>query len=118
MRAPIVWRVQEPPPHVEAQRDYSSIIGFGEMRTILGPLDNPSVNFEACRQAIINFKDEVQDGDYLLWAGGDPMSAFFMGLALGWIESKKLKWLRWDRRTDGNGDRTKFGYYTPVEIVT
>lgn len=118
MRKPIIWRIQEPPAHHEAQRDYSSLVGYGEMRTILGPLDNPSVDWDACIGKFREFVAEVQEGDYLLWAGGDPASSFMMGLQLGYLKSIKVKWLRWDRRTDGNGDRTKYGYYVPMEFVT
>jgi hypothetical protein len=103
---------------VEEKRDYSSLVGYGEMRTILGPLDNPSVDWDACVRKFLEFAGEVQDGDYILWAGGDPASAFLMGLQLGYINSMRVKWLRWDKRTDSNGDRTKFGYYVPVEFRT
>lgn len=117
MRKPIIWRIQEPHCKIEADRDYTSIAGYGEMRTILGPYDNPSVDATSALDKLNAVRTEIQDGDFILWAGGDPMSAFLAGVCLAHDKiSKRVKWLRWDKRTDASGNRTKHGYYTPVEF--
>ena len=115
---PIVFRIQEPPAKVEETRDYSSCRGYGEMVTLLSARDNPSVEPDLCYEFISERLDScnVREGDFLLWAGGDPMSAFLAGQVLAELGVSGLKWLRWDRRTDANGTRTNHGYYTPVEI--
>lgn len=113
---PLVFRIQEPPEKVECQRDYTSCAGYGEMVTILGTLDNPSVDPKMCVDKVYNVLQTAQPGDFVLWAGGDPMSALIAGLVIGELGLTGLKWLRWDKRTDGNGTRTRHGYYTPVEF--
>jgi hypothetical protein len=91
-------------------------MGYGEMRTILGPRDNPSVDWETCERKFSEAIREMRPNDFILWAGGDPASAFLAGVRLSARGALNLKWLRWDRRTNEIGERTRHGYYTPVEI--
>jgi len=87
------------------------------MVTLLGPLDNPSVNPDECYSKLVAGLADARDGDFILWAGGDPMSAFFAGLVIGELDhGPVLKWLRWDKRTNEDGSRSKYGYYVPVEF--
>ena len=107
---PIVFRLQEPTPRVEQTRDYSSCAGYGKMQTILSSRQNPSTSTEDCYQLIYDALAEAQDGDFILWSGGDPMTSFLAGTILAELNKCHLvKWLRWDRRTDQNGNRTSFG---------
>lgn len=115
---PVVFRLQEPTPRVEKTRDYESCRGYGEMRTILSHRQNPSTETTTCGQILIEALSEVQEGDFILWCGGDPMTSFLAGVILSSLgKSHMVKWLRWDRRTNSQGNRTSFGYYVPVEIA-
>lgn len=115
---PIIFRLQEPISRIEQTRDYESCRGYGEMRTILSCRQNPSTEIDLCYRLMIESFSEAQEGDFVLWAGGDPMTALIAGIVLSDFDlCTKVKWLRWDRRTDQNGNRTSFGYYVPVEIA-
>jgi hypothetical protein len=112
-----VFRLQEPPAAVEFSRDYASCRGYGEMRTILACNENPSNDAHACYEKLRAALSDFKPGDFILWSGGDPMSAFLAGVVLGDLGAEDVNWLRWDRRTDGTGARTRHGYYTPVRLA-
>lgn len=113
--APIVWQLIEPPPGVE--RDYSSCRGYGEMRTILKHEDIPSLKPQQCIEKLQRDLEDARDGDYFLLAGGDPITPLLAGMVLQSMCLRKIFWLRWDRRTNNQGERLKReGYYVPVEL--
>lgn len=117
---PVVWVMQAPD---ESRVDLSSVRGYGEIVPLLDKRPAPSIDPDAALNAMrLKFRD-VRDGDYLLDTPGcDPVCALLAGVALaeaieaGQLEGR-IHWLRWDRRTDESGQRTRFGYYTPVKMA-
>lgn len=109
---PIVWRLQEPSKSVV--RDYISCRGYGEMKTVLAFEDWPSNNPEACVRKMEEAFQEFEDGDFILWAGGDPITPFLASIALVNIGVSKANWLRWDRRRNQDGTKSDAGYYVPI----
>ena len=118
MRTPKVFLVQE--LHKDNKMDISSALGYGQLDYLL-PRSGPPASVDPVR-ALATMRDRVQDmrdGDYVLDVPGtDPIGTLLLGIAIGeccMVDS--LNWLRWDRRTDDTGARTKSGYYTPVVTV-
>lgn len=110
MSEPIIWLLQEPPtPNI---RDYSSLDGLGEIRNVLTPYEHPSKEPMACFMKMFDTLAEAEDGDYFLFAGGDPMTPFAAAFVIAKLGLEKVNWLKWDRNPDKSG-----GFYTPVEIT-
>lgn len=88
------------------------------MITVLDHVDRPSAYPQQAFDKMLRIMaEEASEGDYVLWAGGDPMSLLLAGMVLAHLGlTDNIEWLRWDRRTDPEGHRTGFGYYTPVRI--
>jgi len=117
--APVVWVMQELP--ADYRGDLTTARGLGSMEPVFSRRPTPSVNpGVAIARAREWAAAEVRDGDYILDAPGcDPMCAFLAGIALGELEEPpKVTWLRWDRRTDEAGNRTRHGYYVPINVPT
>lgn len=108
MTNPIVWKLQEPPT---AGRDYSSAEQFGEIREVLTPYEHPSKQPDFCLMKMIDVLAEFEEGDYILFGGGDPLTPVFAGLVLARRGFTEFNWLKWDR-VPNSGD----GFYTPVHI--
>lgn len=115
---PVVWVMQQPD---ETRVDLASVRGYGELVPLLDKRPAPSIDPDkALAELRLKIRD-VRDGDYLLDTPGcDPVCAFLAGVALAEVASEEpltINWLRWDRRTDESGQRTRFGYYTPVKVT-
>jgi len=113
-QVPIVWLIQEP----YHPRDLKSVIGFGNIETVLSKSENPSVHPDSCFNKMTNILSHCRPDDYILWAGGDPCAAFMAGLVLGQLKKEGLIWLRWDRHTNSDGERKKHGYYSRIKLFT
>lgn len=106
---PVVWKLQEPPP--PARRDYNSALEFGDICEVLTPYEHPSKTPEYCLLKMHTEFQEFQEGDYLLFGGGDPLTPLFAGIVLANLGFSEFNWLKWDRNQQEPG-----GYYTPVRI--
>jgi hypothetical protein len=111
---PVIWRLQEPPPRVEYTRDYGSLPRLGRVITILSHSECPSVNSVACEVKMKEALTQFRPGDYILWCGGDPMTAFLAGKVLAQLGINDARWLRWDREVGEGGRRMRSGTYVPV----
>lgn len=116
--APKVYLVQE--LHEDNKMDVSSALGYGTLDFLLprrgaAASVRPDIALEHMRTKI----NEMRDGDYILDVPGtDPIGTLLLGIALGESGAvDRVRWLRWDRRTDEQGNRTKSGYYTPVDVL-
>lgn len=118
-----VYVVQEPPPFRRGGRlvakDLSSAQRYGKLVTILANDDQPSLTpgpaLHELSKALRQFNPST---DYLCWAGGDPMS---MALAIVALKEQGVHYvptLRWERERDNDGQRTRGGFYVPIEVPT
>ena len=111
-----VFKLQQPPKKFEAARDYRSLQNFGAIVTILPPDLNPSVFPCEARACLRQALEEAKEGDYILWSGGDPMTALVAGQVLVELGKRNLRWLRWDKKVK-DGERSKIlGEYTAIPI--
>lgn len=114
---PVVWIVQELRP--DSEKDISSVMGYGTLDHLL-PWQHPMPSVDPAN-ALRILRERiklVRDGDYIFEAPGcDPIASFLVGVALYQFgDAERVRWLRWDRRTDKEGNRTRHGYYTPVDV--
>lgn len=111
-----VFKLQQPPKRFEMARDYRSLQNFGEVITILPSDLNPSVYPFEARAYLKKALEEANDGDYILWSGGDPMTALIAGQVLAELGKRNMRWLRWDKKVEG-GERSRvLGEYTAIPI--
>lgn len=111
---PVVWILQS---HEKREKDLTSCRGYGRIVEVLAADEQPSKNPQQCMDHLRERMQDACDDDYFLFTGGDPMTPFCAGIVLAELGLTHIKWLRWDRRTDGSGKRIpNDGYYTPVEL--
>jgi hypothetical protein len=60
--------------------------------------------------------DASQD-DFLVWCGGDPMSAVVVSTIMSDITGGTLNYLKWERERKQDGTRTGRGYYIAVPLA-
>ena len=99
-----VWLIQFPTNNA----DFVPASRYGEIVTIFEKNDRPSITpgplLHKLRRVLKNF----EPGDYILWAGGDPLSLQLCGIVLKELNIKSYKFLSWDKFQQN---------YTPIEVV-
>lgn len=115
MKKPYVWLACDPPEN--ARLDFSSLRGYGEIMPVfkgLWPAAEPERALDIAR----HWADKRYDAtlDYVCSSPlCDPLAIALMLIALRERHAgDEVRWMRWDRRTDSDGNRTRHGYYTPV----
>lgn len=88
-----IWLVQFPTNNA----DFSSASRYGEIVTVLDKNDRPSQmpgqNLHKVRRILKDF----EPGDFILWAGGDPLAMQLVGIALAELNIKSYNFLSWDK---------------------
>lgn len=100
------------------QPDLTPLAKFGDVKVVLPSGDNPSRRpSHAVRVIDDRLNNFNPDTDFLVWAGGDTLSAIMVGYLLAEYHITVFTWLRFDReREQGTGRRLETGYYTPVAV--
>jgi hypothetical protein len=75
------------------------------------PSSDPAGAVKHAQTVLSNFTEN----DFLVWAGGDPLGMVIAAAVIGDF-SASIKYLKWERARDENGDRKGGGYYTPVVL--
>lgn len=118
---PTVYIIQKPNSTLI---DVSSAEEYGEVKYIFESRyqasQNPQEAINILREKLSHFKP----GDFVASAAGGDFGAIFMaGMILpeiladetGLVETP-IKWLRWERKRDVNGQRLSSGFYIPSTI--
>lgn len=112
MSEPTVFFVQEP----GSDRDFSSANRYGKVEFLLSSRDRPGLSPGPTLFKLRQGLRKMRPGDYLAWAGGDPLGPTLVGLVLAEMGFRSFNMLRWERERDTEGRRTNRGYYVPVTI--
>lgn len=108
-----VYVIQE----TESNRDFSSAHRYGKLEFILLRTDRvslvPSRALMTLRSKLRKFTAE----DYIVWAGGDPLSPILAGIVLGELSFTEINFLRWERERGKDGLRGNSGYYIPGKLI-
>lgn len=117
MTAPIVWLACRLPD--SARLDLTSARGYGEIRSVFTgawPSAEPLRALDDVRAWVR--REYRADLDFIMTTPlCDPLAVGLILLAINeHAPTCDVRWLRWDRRTDATGTRTRHGYYTPVEF--
>jgi hypothetical protein len=120
-RRPIVYLIAQPTASKrKAPLDLSPLYVHGDVQVVLPMSDSPSFQplrcYKVMARRLEQFDPEV---DFLVWAGGDTLSAVMVGMILINFEVPiwRFKWLRYERHRHEDGTRTDQGAkYVPVIV--
>jgi hypothetical protein len=120
-----VWLIQRPPPQprtaadgskVYWEPDLSSAAQYGPISTIFEADARPALTPGPSIHHIRKILREYNEGDFFLWAGGDPAALFMVGAIVQEVAPYGTNFLRWER-VMADGRRTGQGFYIPVRIT-
>ncbi len=98
--------------------DVSPAAIYGSIEFVLGPGDrtssSPALSVGKLFTALESFDP---DKDFVLWAGGDPLSCMLTGAVLSELGILRYKYLRFEkeRGKSGPGEPVQ-GFYVPVQV--
>lgn len=99
------------------QADVSPAAVYGEIMFVLSAGDrtcsNPELSMERLRRALSEF-DPLKD--FIVWAGGDPLSAIVTGMVLIDLGIRKFRYLRFEKNRNTKPGVPVTGFYSPVEV--
>lgn len=96
--------------------DVSPAMQYGDVLFVFTDADTrPSDDAQAAIDHAYDMMQDAQEGDFVVWAGGDPFSMVIVANVINDLTGGKFNYLRWERqRVDGQ--RTGGGYYLPVAV--
>lgn len=91
---------------------------FGDVVTIVPSGDSPTQEPQYCYETIdMRLKSFDPEIDFLVWAGGDVLTAIMVGMVLVSRDIWHFQWLRYERKRLPSGERTDEGAtYIPTLI--
>ena len=103
-------------PNSRNTYDITPALQYGEVVFVFEASFSPSSNPEEAAEIAHEKLKDIQPGDYIVWAGGDPLAAFIVGALAADKTAGQLKYLRWDRERGDGGIATGRGCYSPVAL--
>lgn len=120
-RRPVVYLIAQPTiSRRKSPINLQPLYEYGEVQVVLPMSDSPTFKPVACYEVMEDRLSRFDpDMDYLVWAGGDTLSAVLAGMILVNQEDPiwRFTWLRYERYRNEDGTRTDKGAkYVPVVI--
>lgn len=116
-----VYLIQEPRDRsregAPLSKDLSSAQRYGRIIPILSSAEHPAITPGPCMFKLEKALRRFDEGDYICFAGGDPLGLALTVIALQRAGVREAKFLRWERERDPSGHRTGNGFYVPVLIT-
>jgi len=100
--------------------DVSPAMQYGEIHFVFPTDDFPSPSADLDRaiehawKALADFDAET---DYVVWAGGDPISMLIAAPILFDLAGDGVRYLKFERGRAPNGDKIQSGYYSPKTVT-
>jgi hypothetical protein len=91
---------------------------YGTIEFVLGPGDRTSSNPEQSARKLFDALETFEpEHDFVLWAGGDPLSCMLTGAVLAELGILRYKYLRFEKeRGKGGHGEPVTGFYVPVQV--
>jgi hypothetical protein len=98
------------------QADVSPAATYGDIQFVLSPGDRTSSTPELSLKKLVTAMQKFDpDQDYIVWSGGDPLSAILTGAVLAELGVTRFRFLRFEKMR-GKDSSSSAGYYVPVEV--
>jgi hypothetical protein len=99
------------------QADVSAAGVYGDICFVLSAGDrtcaNPELSIGKLRRALRDFNPR---DDFVVWAGGDPLSAILTGMVFMDLGVTKFRFLRFEKTRNIRQGQPVTGFYSPVEV--
>lgn len=96
------------------QADVSPAAVYGEIQFILSPGDRTSSTPDLVLRKLVSAMEIFNpEEDFIVWSGGDPLSAILTGVVLAELGKTRFKFLRYEKNRGKEGGP---GYYVPVVV--
>lgn len=118
-RVPSVYLIAQPTVKRDgAVPDTTPLGGFGDVKVLINSGEYPALHPERCLTLIEKRLETFNEAeDYLAWAGGDTLAAVLVGVVLERMKVNAVKWLKFQRGWDGDGNRDpEKSYYREVIV--
>lgn len=102
-----------------ATYNVSPAMEYGNIRFIFTQDKFPSPSADlvnAIEHAWECLKDYDCENDFIVWAGGDPISMLIVAPILYEVSTGVVKYLKYERGRDDDGRPTGKGYYVPLVV--
>lgn len=121
VRRPVIYLIAQPTvSRKKAPVNLAPLYEHGEVKVVLPTGDSPTFTPVKCYEVMERrLADFNPDRDFLVWAGGDTLSAVMAGMILVNQEDPvwRFNWLRYERVRNADGSRSDHGAkYVPVII--
>jgi hypothetical protein len=116
---PTVYLIAQPTVKRGGQLpDLTPLAEFGEVKVLINSGEYPALHPERCRGLIEKRLSTFDpERDFIAWAGGDTLAAVFTGIVLERMGFNTIKWLKFQRGWDNDGERDPGkSYYRLVEV--
>jgi hypothetical protein len=99
------------------QADVSPAARYGDIQFVLSPGDRTSSTPELSLRKLVKAMDNFDpDKDFIVWSGGDPLSAMLTGAVLMELGITRFKFLRFEKNRGRDANGSGAGYYVPVDV--
>lgn len=95
--------------------DVSPAATYGDIHFVLTAGDRTSVNPDQTLRRLDKQLANFTADDYILWAGGDPLSLILVGAVLFDLGHDSFRYLRYEKADPRNPSSVP--YYVPVEVT-
>jgi hypothetical protein len=114
---PTVYLIAQPTVKRGGQLpDLTPLAEYGEVKVLINSGEYPALHPERCRDLIKKrLATFDQNIDFIAWAGGDTLAAVFTGVMLERMGMNHIRWLKFQRGWDNDGERDpNKSYYREV----
>jgi hypothetical protein len=99
------------------QADVSPAARYGDIHFVLSPGDRTSSTPElSLKKLVTQLQDFDPEKDYIVWSGGDPLSAILTGVVLSELGIRTFRFLRFEKNRGKDNGNGASGYYVPIEV--
>lgn len=99
------------------QADVSPAARYGDIQFVLSPGDRTSSTPDLSLKKLVAAMEKFDPkNDYIVWSGGDPLSAILTGAVLAELGITRFRFLRFEKNRAREGGNGSAGFYVPVDV--
>jgi hypothetical protein len=118
-RKPVVYLIAQPTvSRTKKNMNLDPLYNHGDLKVLIPAGESPAFNPTKCIEIMAaRFEHFDPTVDFLVWGGGDTLSAVMAGFLLSERNIQVFNWLRYERKRLPDGTRVDDGaIYVPVKV--